>query len=128
MTAGAQARGAIGAVISGRIRDLAEQHAFGFPLFSRGISTLGQSPFTRPSAVQVPLYIAPQPSDAAIEQVEVRPGDVIVADEDGVVCVPRELTEEVSELASRGREIDERCMVDIKAGKGVQESFKKHRG
>lgn len=128
MTEGAQARGALGAVVSGRVRDIAEQRASGFTLFARGQSTLGQSPFTRPSAVQVPLRIAPQPASAAIEAVEVRPGDVIVADEDGVVCVPVELAEKVGELATHGREVDARCLDDIKAGKGVQETFKKHRG
>lgn len=128
MTAGAQARGALGAVVSGRIRDLAEHRAAGFTLFARGQSTLGQSPFTRPSEVQVPLRIAPQPAGAAIEAVDVHPGDVIVADEDGVVCVPVELVGKVEELAERGREVDAKCLVDIKAGKGVQESFKTHRG
>ena len=128
MTAGAQVRGALGAVISGRIRDIDEHRAAGFVLFARGQSTLGQSPFTRPSAVQVPLRIAPQPVGAAIEAVEVRPGDVIVADEDGVVCVPVELVEKVEDLAKHGKEVDARCLEDIRAGKGVQESFKKHRG
>lgn len=40
MTAGAQARGALGVVISGRCRDIAEQGALRFPVFSRGTSTL----------------------------------------------------------------------------------------
>lgn len=130
MTAGAQARGAVGAVVSGRVRDVAEQRAAGFTLFARGRSTLGQSPFTRPSAVQVPLRISPQPVvvDVALEAVEVHPGDVIIGDEDGVVCVPRALAEKVGEVAERGREVDARCLEDIKAGKGVQETFKKHRG
>jgi len=129
MTAGAQARGATGVIISGRCRDLAEHRALGFPVFSRGHSTLGQSPFTRPSAVNVPLTIAPQgPGAETFPAVTIQPGDWVVADEDGVVCVPRKLESQVVDLATKGREIDSRCMEDIKAGKGIQQSFKLHRG
>ncbi|KAI0665948.1 RraA-like protein [Trametes maxima] len=129
MTAGAQARGALGVIISGRCRDLAEHRATSFPVFARGHSTLGQSPFTRPSEVNVPVVI--RPSDVSEEDfapVEVTPGDWMVADEDGVVCVPAKFAEETIALAAKGREVDERCMEDIKAGNGVQVTFKKHRG
>lgn len=129
MSAGAQARGATSVVISGRCRDLGEHRALGFPVFARGHSTLGQSPFTRPSAINVPLTIKPQgPGADTFAPVTVEPGDWIIADVDGVVCVPRALEERVLELAEKGREIDALCMDDIKAGKGVQNSFKLHRG
>ena len=52
----------------------------------------------------------------------------MVADEDGVVRVPQDLVSKVLELTAKGREIDEKCMVDIRAGLGVQASFKKYRG
>lgn len=128
MTAGAQARGVLGVIISGRCRDLAEHDAAGFDVFSRGNSTLGQSPFTRPSAINVPLTIAPVPGDSDLLAVNIEPGDMMVADRDGVVCVPKALVSKVLELASDGREVDERCMMDIKAGLGVKASFAKHRG
>ncbi|KAF8629416.1 hypothetical protein AX15_003467 [Amanita polypyramis BW_CC] len=129
MTAGAQARQAIGVIISGRCRDIAEHRAANFPVFARSQSTLGQSPFTRPSAVNVPLLISAPDGDAgAFTLVPVQPGDWMVADEDGVVCVPAELEVHVVGLAAKGQEVDARCLEDIKAGKGVQTSFKKHRG
>ncbi|KAI0930146.1 hypothetical protein AcW1_008905 [Taiwanofungus camphoratus] len=133
MTAGAKSRGAVGVVISGRCRDLAEHRSAGFPVFARGHSTLGQTPFTRPSAVNVPLIISPQSIAGGTNQdslpaATVEPGDWIVADEDGVVCFPTYLIDKVVELAAMGREIDSRCMEDIVAGKGVQVTFKKHRG
>jgi regulator of RNase E activity RraA len=131
MTAGAQAQEAVGVVISGRCRDLAEHRAAGFPVFARGHSTLGQSPFVRPSAVNVTLVIQPQDIAAgpdAFPAVTVEPGDWIVADEDGVVCVPKEMVDKVVEVATTGRDADARALEDIKAGKGVQASFKKHRG
>lgn len=133
MTAGAIARSAKGVVISGRCRDLAEHRAQNFPVFARGHSTLGQSPFTRPSEINIPLTIKPVPSAEPNDGDEfptmtVQPGDWVVGDEDGVVCVPRELEDRVLELAAKGREVDALCMVDIQAGKGVQASFKLHRG
>lgn len=129
MTAGAQAQGAIGVIISGRCRDIGEHRALGFPVFSRGHSTLGQSPFTQPAAINVPLTISPQGLGAeTFPPVTIEPGDWIVADEDGVVCVPRLLESQVIELATQGRQVDNLCMNDIKAGKGVQNSFNLHRG
>ncbi|KAI0368350.1 RraA-like protein [Pilatotrama ljubarskyi] len=129
MTAGAQSRGARGVIISGRCRDLAEHRAASFPVFARGHSTLGQSPFTRPSEVNVPLVIRPPDvSEEDFPAVQVSPGDWMVADEDGVVCIPAGLAEGVIALATKGREVDERCMQDIRAGKGIQATFKLHRG
>jgi regulator of RNase E activity RraA len=132
MTAGAQHRGAQGVVISGRCRDLAEHRTANFPVFARGHSTLGQSPFTRPSAVNIPVTIEPQGVDVhaagAFANATVNPGDIVVADEDGVVFLVPEMLEDVLRLAEKGREVDAKCMADIKAGVGVQEAFKRHRG
>jgi regulator of RNase E activity RraA len=137
MTAGAQARGARGVVISGRCRDLAEQRAAKFPVFARGHSTVGSSPFTRATNVQVPIQIEPIHEPDAIRAeglgkvfpgVTIRPGDWVVADVDGVVCIPRELMGRTKELAAEGRAIDAHCLEDIRAGKGVAEAFRKWRG
>lgn len=131
MTAAAQARHVLGVVISGRCRDLAEHRAAGFPVFARGHSTLGQSSFVRPSAVNVPLVVQHQDSPEgpdAFPVVTVEPGDWIVADEDGVVSVPQSIVDKVIEKAKIARDIDARVLEDINAGKGVQVSFKLHRG
>jgi len=125
MTAGALARHARGVVISGRCRDLREQREFAFPVFARGYSTVGQSQFTRPSAINVPLEIA---SGGDFPPVVVNPGDSVVADEDGVVCVPVDAVQNVVDLATEGREVDAKCLADIRAGRGVQQTFKTHRG
>ncbi|KAG7446343.1 RraA-like protein [Guyanagaster necrorhizus] len=125
MTAGAQARSAVGVIISGRCRDIGEHASLNYPVFSRGHSTLGQSPFTRPSAIGVPLVIQ---AEDDFPSVTVHPGDWMVGDKDGVVCVPRDLESKVVELTAKGREVDAKCMEDIQAGKGVQASFKAHRG
>ena len=88
----------------------------------------GQSPFTRPSEVQSTLSIQAQPQGRGFVDTIVSPYDIIVADEDGVVCVPKQIAEEVARVAGIGREVDAKCMEDIQAGVGVQESFRRHRG
>ncbi|GAA5870345.1 hypothetical protein JCM1840_004699 [Sporobolomyces johnsonii] len=124
-------KGVKGVMISGRCRDLAELRALGLPVFARGHSTLGQSPFTRPSRVQIPLSISPVPSSSPeldFPPTTIQPFDLIVADLDGVVVVRPGEVERVCELAQRGREVDERCRGDLEQGKGVKETFKQHRG
>lgn len=123
MTAGAQARQALGVVISGRCRDTLEHREAGFPVFAKGTSTLGQTPFTRPSEVNVTLRIGEEGSE-----VLVTPGDWVLGDLDGVVCVPKDLLEAVLQQAQKGRDVDAKCMEDIKKGAGIKETFAKWRG
>ena len=127
MTAGAQARGALAVVISGRCRDLAEHRDANFPVYARGQSILGQSTFTRPSELNVPVTIEPD-RPGSFPSVTVHPGDIVLADLDGVVCVPVDLVGKVVERCKVARGIDSKCMEDIKNGKGVQETFAKWRG
>ncbi|GAA5914109.1 hypothetical protein JCM8208_005144 [Rhodotorula glutinis] len=126
-------KGVRGVVTSGRCRDLAELRDLDFPVYARGHSILGQSPFTRPSRVQVPLEIHPQPAAATpfepnFPPTTVYPGDIVLADLDGVVVVRPEAIDEVVRLAAAGREVDERCRADLLKGAGVKETFAKHRG
>ncbi|KAI0295821.1 RraA-like protein [Multifurca ochricompacta] len=129
MTAGAQARGVLGAIVSGRVRDTAEHRAAGFPVFARGTSTVGQAPFTRAAEVQVPITVNVDAQQyGGLPVVTVNPGDLLVADVDGVVCVPKVLEQDVLRIAAQGRKVDARCLKDIRSGVGVAESFRRHRG
>jgi regulator of RNase E activity RraA len=55
------------------------------------------------------------------------PGDILVADLDGVVVIPKGKIEEVVRLAERGKEIDERIAKDLKAGSCVGEAMARWR-
>ena len=74
-----QQRGGHGLVTTGGVRDVAELHAMGFPVFSAAVSAQGTVKATA-GAVNVPVSINGQ---------RIAPGDAIIADDDGVVAVPR---------------------------------------
>ncbi|MFF8675370.1 4-carboxy-4-hydroxy-2-oxoadipate aldolase/oxaloacetate decarboxylase [Streptomyces sp. NPDC015242] len=86
-------RGVRGVVLNTGIRDTAELRAMGFPAWSAAVSPQGTVKATGGS-VNVPIVIGGQ---------VIHPGDVIVADDDGVVVVPRERAHDTAE-ASEARE------------------------
>ena len=97
-----QAKGARGLVVDGCVRDTPEARELGLPLFLRGA--------TPHNAGHFEMYPWDYNVTIGCGGVLVRPGDIIVGDDDGVVVVPPKVAPEVIEYcqAREGREVFER--------------------
>lgn len=91
LTRAAVRNGVRGVVVDGAARDIDEASALGFPVFARACT-----PRTARSRQQEVSTNHP----VRIGRVEVRPGDVVIADGDGVVVIPAGRADEVSRIAA----------------------------
>lgn len=109
MTAGAVAKKLAGAVLDAGLRDVTEiKRDFGFQIFSRSVSPGTTVTRYKTLANNIPVTCG---------DIEVNPGDLIVADLDGVVVVPKDKVEEVLVFAE-----------DIEAKEAAQTKFIKETG
>lgn len=109
-------QGELGAIVDGGVRDVEEQRAIGFPVWSRSISAVTGKWRLQTVAINGPVRIA---------GIQVNPGDLVVADEGGVCFVPREAAEAVLKRAREIAEGEARRYADVAAGVPVPELARK---
>ncbi|CAE6489759.1 unnamed protein product [Rhizoctonia solani] len=115
MTAHAKNRGVRGAIVGGRTKDLIHHRASGFPVFAQGHqdSAFGPTASVNPTEANGPITIYPRTDlddcfENGFSAVRIHPGDIIVADRDGVVCIPPELARRAFDICRYTRQMNER--------------------
>jgi len=99
-------RGISGVIIDGAIRDVDDIMAMGFPAFSRSIS---------PHAGD-PKGLGELQVEVTCGGIDVRPGDWIIADDSGIMVIPRERAAEIANRALDVKERESRIREEIKRG------------
>jgi regulator of RNase E activity RraA len=110
------ARGYAGAVIDGGVRDVAYLRKIGFPVYATGIVPSTSVHHYRFGGAQIPV---------SCDGVTVNPGDIVVADSDGVAVVPREKAQEVLSIAQQMDFKEHSMYAVIEQLKSIVEAVKK---
>ncbi|MCT8160665.1 RraA family protein [Pseudoruegeria sp. SHC-113] len=114
MSTRAQVLGAAGAILDGYVRDTSEIRSLGFPVFSRGAYAQDQGVRGKVLDFRTPIQIG---------AVQVQNGDLIVADDEGVLIVPRDVEAEAIAAAFEKAATENRVATAIRAGMSSQEAF-----
>lgn len=122
MTRRARHSAAAGTIVDGRVRDLQEHRDLEYPVFARDVGTTAPQEVLRVSEVNVPVRLQSGEQEAVV-----CPGDYLVGDLNGVVCVPRGLAEKAVRLLAGLVEADERIARDLAGGRPFGESSREHR-
>lgn len=117
MTTAAIQRGAVGAIFNGYIRDAVGIAELNFPVFSWGSYAADQKMRGRALAYRVSILVG---------GVAIHPGDILFADEDGVVVVPQAVERAVIADALKKARAEKTLRLDLEAGMLAVDAFKKH--
>jgi len=107
LTTVAQKQGIAGTVVHGSARDVRESREAGYPLFSTEVTMVSGKNRVMLDRTQVELEIA---------GTKVFPGDWIVADDNGALCIPSEIVEEVTRRAESVDRTERRIRQDVLSG------------
>ncbi len=107
MVATAIKKGVAGVVLHGAVRDVDEIGRGTFPLFAAGVTHRG--PYKDgPGEINVPI---------ALDGMVIQPGDLVIGDADGLLCVPHDDVEQVLAACREKVALEQKTITDIRAGK-----------
>ncbi|HEY6989625.1 MAG TPA: RraA family protein [Bryobacteraceae bacterium] len=116
MSTAMKVRGLAGAVVDASIRDTPQITKLQFPIFSRGVAASTTINHYRFVGKNIPVTCA---------GVQVRPSDIIVADMDGVVVVPKEKAADVLKKAQQLDDTEHSMLPFIEKYKSIREAVRK---
>lgn len=114
LTIASLARGAAGCLTDGQVRDIRAIRAAGFPVFHGGISPLDSKGRGEVVAIDVPVEVA---------GVEVKPGDLVFGDADGVVVIPQAIEREALIAAAEKLQGERRTEDALRRGEKLADVF-----
>ena len=117
LTTVARKRGVAGTVIHGVCRDVAGSLEAGYPIFSRGRFMRTGKDRVEVDAMGVPVSLG---------DVQVRPGDIVMGTDDGVLVVPRDRESEVLEVAAGISAAEAAIIAEVEGGVRLDEARRRH--
>ncbi len=117
LSTAARNRGCLGAIVDGAVRDTRQMTAMNFPVFARGRCIYDSQNRQRVVDIDVPVEI---------DGVRFSPGDLVFADQDGVVVVPQDIEVEAIRRAWDKVHAENITRDAIKAGMLATEAYRKY--
>ena len=105
-----------GTVIDGVCRDVDGIRKLGYPIYTKGKYMVTGKDRVMVDAVNTTV---------SISGVQVRPGDIILADESGAVCIPKEKAEEILQIAKHIEEVEQQILAEVEKGSSLKEARNK---
>lgn len=117
LSTAARNQGCVGAIVDGAVRDVAKMREMQFPVFARSTCVYDSLNRQRVVDVDVPVEIAGVPF---------RPGELVIADVDGIVVVPKEVEREAVRNAWEKVHAENVTRDAIKGGMKATDAFEKY--
>jgi regulator of RNase E activity RraA len=109
-----QARGAAGAVTDGAMRDYVSIQKLGFAVFAKNMAATAHIHKHIAVDINVPIGCA---------EVLVMPGDIMVGDDEGVVCIPRQVVEQIAQSGLEMEELEAFVLEKIQGGAPINGTY-----
>lgn len=117
LSTAARNRGCIGAIVDGAVRDVTAMQQMCFPVFARGRSPYDSKDRQRVVDLDVPVEI---------EGLRIYPGEIVVADADGLVAIPRDAEQDALRMAWEKVHAENEVRDAIRNGMLAREAFDRY--
>lgn len=111
----ARRQGAIATIVGGMTRDIADVTRLGYPVFSHGYTAKDVRKRATTESINEPIKI---------HEVKVRPGDLIFADAEGIIVIPKKLEKIIIQKALEVVLTENRIVLDVLEGKAIEQIIK----